>query len=85
MAYEVYENLVGSKNRSKIYYDKTINPRTFRIEDYVFLLKGPKANKFGDHYSGPHKIWEIINKNNIEIQYNKENKIVHATDSEFQT
>ena len=56
MAYEVYENLVGSKNRSKIYYDKTINPRTFRIEDYVFLLKGPKANKFGDHYSGPHKI-----------------------------
>ena len=38
----VYENLVGSKNSSKKYYDKTINPRNFRIGDYVFLLKGPK-------------------------------------------
>ena len=74
----VYENLVGSKNRSKQYYDKSINPRNFRIGDYVFLLKGPKPNKFGDHFSGPHKILEIIYKNNIKIQYNKRNKIVHA-------
>ena len=41
-------------------------------------MKGPKPNKFGDHYSGPHIILEIINKNNIKIQYNKGKKIVHA-------
>ena len=74
----VYENLVGSNNRSKKYYDRSINRRNFRIGDYVFLLKGPKPNKFGDHYSVPHKISEIINKNNIKIQYNKGNKIVRA-------
>ena len=61
-----------------MYYDRTINPRNFKIGDYVFLLKGPKSNKFGDHYSGPHKILKIINENNIKIQYNKGKKIVNA-------
>ena len=78
-------NLVGSKNRSRKSYDRTINPRNFRIGDYVFLLKAPKPNKFGDHYSGPHKILEIINKYNIKIQFNKGNKIVHATNLGFHT
>ena len=74
----VYDNIIGSKERSKKYYDRTINPRNFSIRDYVFLLKGPKPNKFGNHYSGPHRILEIVNKNNIKIQYNKGSKIVHA-------
>ena len=81
----VYENVVGSKNRLKKYHARTINPRNFRIGDYVFLLKGPKPNKFVDHHSGPHKILEIIDQNNIKIQYNQENKIVHEIDSEFYT
>ena len=50
----VYDNLVEAKNKSKKYCDKHINPRNFRIGDYVYLLKGPKPNKFGDHYSGSH-------------------------------
>ena len=46
--------------------------------DYVFLLKGPKPGKFGDHYTGPHKILEVINKNNVKIQFKGSRKIVHA-------
>ena len=72
-----YENLVQSKFRSKKYYDQHINPRSFKVEDYVFLLKGPKPNKLGDQYTGPHKILEIINNNNIKIEINKQHKIVH--------
>ena len=74
----VYDNLVESKEKSKKYYDRAMNPRNFHIGDYVFLLKGPKPKKFGDHYSGPHKVLEIINKNNVKIQYKNGSKVVHA-------
>ena len=74
----VHDNLVESKEKSKKYCDRAINPRNFHIGDYVFLLKGPKPKKFGDHYSGPHKILEIMNKNNIKIQYKNGSKVVHA-------
>ena len=64
----VYDNLVESKEKSKKYYDRAINPPNFHIGDNVFLFKVLKPKKFGDHCSGPHKILEIINKNNIKIQ-----------------
>ena len=74
----VYDNLIEDKNRSKKYYDRTIHPRNFKLGDYVYVLKGPKPNKFGDHYTGPHKILEIIDSNNIRIAINKTSKVVHA-------
>ena len=60
-----FDNLVASKYKSKKYYDKSINPKNFKLGDYVFLLSGPKPGKFGDHYTGPHKILEVLNKNNV--------------------
>ena len=72
----VYDNSVDAKNRSKKYYDRAINHRNFKLVDYVYLLKGPKPNKFGDYYTGPHKILEIIDNTNIRI--NKTSKVVHA-------
>ena len=74
----VYNNLVDSKNRSKVYYDKRINNVNFKVGDYVFLLKGSKPGKFGDHYTGPHKVLEVINKNNVKIQFKGNSKMVHA-------
>ena len=46
--------------------------------DYVFLLKRPKLGKFGDHYTGPLEILEVINKNNVKIQFKVSRKVVHA-------
>ena len=74
----VYKNLVDAKKRSKGYYDKNLNCINFRVGDYVFLLKGPKPGKLGDHYTGPHKVLEIINKSNVKIQFKGSSKIVHA-------
>lgn len=73
-----YDNLVGSKFTSKKYYDKKVNKRNFRVGDFVFLLSGPKPGKLGDQYTGPHKILEIINRNNFRIQIGKGSKVVHA-------
>ena len=46
--------------------------------DYVFLLRGSKPGEFGDHYTGPHKILELINKNNVKVQFKGSSKIIHA-------
>ena len=32
------DNLIEVKEKSKLYYDKKINPQNFKIGDYVFLL-----------------------------------------------
>jgi len=51
--------------KSKKYYDGRINPQTFKPGNQVFLLKGPKPGKFGDQYTGPHEVLEILNRNNV--------------------
>ena len=69
---------MNAKYRSKNYYDKRVNSPNFRVGDYVFLLKGPKPGKFGDHYTGPHRILEVISKSNVKIKFKGFSKIVHA-------
>jgi len=59
-----HENIIEAKIKSKKHYDKKINPQTFKPGDYVFLLKGPKPGKFGDQYTEPHEVLEILNRNN---------------------
>ena len=71
------ENVINAKVKSKEHYDKKINPQVFRPGDYVFLLKGPKPGKFSEHYSGPHEVLEILNRNNVKIRIKKNSRIVH--------
>ncbi|KAG5311375.1 POL3 protein, partial [Pseudoatta argentina] len=46
--------------------------------NYVFLLKEPKSDKFGDQYTGPHEVLEILNRYNIKIGIKKNSRIVHS-------
>jgi len=71
------KNVVEAKFKLKKYYDRKINPQTFKPEDQVLLLKGPKPGKFGDQYTGLHEILEILNRNNVRIKIKKDNRIVH--------
>ncbi|KAM0730323.1 Retrovirus-related Pol polyprotein from transposon 17.6 [Formica fusca] len=71
------DNVIQAKIKSKNYYDRKINPQTFKPGDQVFLLKGPKPGKFGDQYTGPHEVLEIFNKNNVKIRIKKNTRIVH--------
>jgi len=71
------ENVVEAKIKSKRHYDKKINPQTFKLGDQVFLLKGPKPGKFGDQYTGPHEVLEILNRNNVRIKIKKNSRVVH--------
>ena len=62
------ENLIKSKLRSKKYYDRRINPQNFKIEDQVYLLNEPTKGKFSDQYTGPHKVLEILQNQNVKIE-----------------
>lgn len=72
-----YENLVVSKHKSKEYYDRKIKPTNFVEGDNVYLQKGPKPGKLGDHYDGPYQILEIFPNGNAKIQIKNKSKIVH--------
>ena len=72
------EKLNQSKLRYKKYYDRHINAETFRPGDSVFVLIEPRKGKFGDQYSGPHTILEVIPSQNLKISWKGKTKIIHA-------
>ena len=51
MRTQARDNLISAKEKSKIYYDKKINPLELKIGDNVLLLKGGKIKKLENHYT----------------------------------
>ena len=72
------EHLNNAKQRSKEYYDARMNPCTFKVGDSVMLILEPRKNKFAPEYTGPHKVLEILDKNNVKISYRNSTRIVHG-------
>ena len=73
------QKLIMSKEKSKVYYDKFINPIEFKIGDKVWLIKEPKPGKLEkDHYHGPFDIIEVNKNNNVIIDYKGKAKTVHT-------
>lgn len=71
-------NLIKAKQRSKIYYDKRMNPVTFNINDNVFLINKKKKDKFDKEYLGPYKIIETLDNENVKIRIGKTTRVVHV-------
>ncbi|XP_068975109.1 uncharacterized protein [Bombus flavifrons] len=71
------ENLIKSKLKSKEYYDRRINPQNFKVGDSIYLLKEPSKGKFSDQYTGPHKVLEILQNQNVKIEVKGIPRIVH--------
>ena len=79
------EKLIQSKLRSKIQYDKKLNPHIFKINDLV-LIKA-KANKPGLNkklsptFHGPYRIIKINpNNNTVVVQLKHNKKVTYHTD-----
>lgn len=71
-------NLIKAKERSKGYYDKRMNPVTFRVDDNVFLINNKKRHKFDREYLGPYKIIEVLNNENVKIKIGQTTRTVHV-------
>jgi hypothetical protein len=72
------ENLIAAKRKSKAYYDRKANAKTFRAGDYVYLLKEPSKGKLGDQYVGPYRIINLLDNHNVKIAISRiKTRIVH--------
>lgn len=73
------ENLRSAKIRSKRYYDRKMRPREFNAGDKVYLLREPSKSKLDGQYTGPYKIIEILQNNNIKLELTRGHyRVVHA-------
>ena len=73
-----YYNLIESKKKSKEIYDKRTNEKTFQAGDWIYLQKGAKPHKFGNHYDGPYLIEQVFPNHNVKIKIKKGSKMVHC-------
>lgn len=69
--------MIRSKEKSKYFYDKRINLRTFSAGDFVYLLKEPLKGKLQDQYTGLHLIEEVIPPRNVRLFIQGKSRIVH--------
>nr|XP_012151327.1 PREDICTED: uncharacterized protein LOC105663898 [Megachile rotundata] len=61
-------NLEKAKQRSKNYYDRTLNPCKFNVDDVVYLLKEPRISKFDCDWIGPYRINRMFNDLTAELE-----------------
>ena len=77
MRTQARENLISAKEKSKIYYDKKINPSEVKLGGNVFLLKGGKIEKLDNQYTWPYEILEALGKENATISNKSKPSVVH--------
>ena len=67
-----HQNLVATKHRTKLYYDRKINPNELRIGDKVYKLIFSARKKLHPYEEGPFEVLDVdpIHKNSI-IKYKK--------------
>ena len=73
------QKLLMSKEKSKLCYDRFINPIDFKMGDKVWLIKEPKPGKLEkDLYQGPFDIIKVNKNNNVIIDYKGKAITVHT-------
>ena len=71
------QKLIMPKEKSKLYYDRFINPIDFKMGDKVWLIKEPKPGKLEkDHYQGPFDTIKVNKNKNVIIDYKAKAKTV---------
>lgn len=71
------ENILKSKETSKTYYDKNINPIKFEVGNLVLVRQEARPNKLIQIWSGPYPIISIKSAENSEIQLKKRKVVIH--------
>uniref|UniRef100_A0ABD2W5T5 RNA-directed DNA polymerase n=1 Tax=Trichogramma kaykai TaxID=54128 RepID=A0ABD2W5T5_9HYME len=67
----VEKNLINSKYRNKMYYDRNAKPQNLEVGMEVYALKEPKIGKLDDYYKGKFIIKEIQPNNNVLLESEK--------------
>lgn len=79
------ENIIKNKEKSKQYYDKSLNKKQYRSGDKIFI-RVPTRNKLNPLYDGPYTVLSStentvrIKRNNKIISYNINNTKPYVSD-----
>lgn len=69
---KAHDNLVNTKKRTKLYYDRKVHPNELKIGNKVYRLKMEGRKKLHPYVEGPFEILDIFEKqNNAIIKYKK--------------
>ena len=80
---EARNNLLESKEKSKVSYDKRIyTPKLPTVGDKVLVLNNARKNKTEPYYSGPYLVTKV-ELPNIYISFKGENKKVHLNNTKL--
>lgn len=74
------QNLIRAKEKSKVQYDKKINPKTFIVGQKVYLENMASAGvgrKLKSLYVGPYEVTNVPSRTNTEIMIRGKKKIYH--------
>lgn len=71
------ENLIISKEKSKLQYDKRAKGEIFNVDDQVLLRNEAWKNKLSTIWNGPFKVVQINSPDNTTIKIKKLNQTVH--------
>lgn len=76
------KNLELAKEKNKKIFDKTLNPKEFKVGDQVQLLnetvRQGRSKKLGPQWLGPYVVLEKFGDVNYKIKMGRATKIVHA-------
>lgn len=72
------ENLLKTKENSKVYYDKKISPYYFKINDKVLIKNESRTSKLSPIWKGPYEIVEVYDDLNVSINERGKIKRVHV-------
>lgn len=76
------EHLISRKEAYKRNYDKSVNPKIFRVGDDVQLLndfvRQGRSKKLGLQWLGPYEVIEKLGDRNYRIKMGRTSKVVHG-------
>ena len=72
------ERLIQQKEKTKMAYDKTINPIDLHVGDQVLIQDKARKGKLSAKWLGPYEVLELNANQNVTIQRGKRKTKVHA-------
>lgn len=72
------ERIAASKAKAKKYYDRKLNVKDFKPDEYVYLAVLGRREKFEGSWRGPYRVLTRMNSYNYLIEIGRVAKLVHA-------
>lgn len=73
----VKQNQIKSKEKSKLTYDKNINPKKFNVGTKVWVKNPRRKNKLEEMWTGPYEVIGIKEPVNTKIRMGRKEVLIH--------